>query len=99
MVENKPFCYLEGNGLKNLTDENKGQVYNPKRYSYKKTRTKTQVPELKAETNFKGRCSDLEGYIFDLGPKSSDKFSRTTKETEQCLGETCSNICQLDIMN
>ena len=61
-------------------------------------RTKTPCPELKAETEFKGQWSDLEVYIFDLGPRYSDKFYSTMKEMEQYLGETYSYICQPGIM-
>ena len=55
--------------------------------------TKTQGQELKAETDFKGRCSDLEGYIFNIGLITSDKFARTMKEMERYLMETYNNRC------
>ena len=32
--------------------------------------TKTQYSEMESETNFKGQLSDLESYIFNLGPKA-----------------------------
>ena len=54
-------------------------------------RTKTQGPELKAETDFKGQCSDLEGYIFNIGMISSDKFASTMKELERYLRATYNN--------
>ena len=98
MVETKPSCYPEGNSLNNSTDENKGQASKPKSYRCKKTRTKTQYPELKVETDFKGRCSDLEGYIFDLGRIASDKFARTMKDLERYIGATYINSCQPSIM-
>ena len=53
-----------------MTKKSKGQEYNPKRYSVKKTRNKTQAPELEAETNFEGLWSDLEGFILDIGPRA-----------------------------
>ena len=49
----------------------------------KRTWTKNQGPELKDKTDLKGWRSDLEGYIFDLGPRSLDKFSRTMKDLER----------------
>ena len=69
-------------------------------YLVKKTRINTQGLELEAETNFKGRCSDLEGSgsIFDIGMRSLDIFSRTMKELERYLGSTYSNICQMAII-
>ena len=42
--------------------------------------TKTQGPDLKADTNFMVWCSDLESYILNIGPRASDKFSRAIKE-------------------
>ena len=62
-------------------------------------RTKNQGPELKYEIDFKGQCSDLEGYIFDLGPIASDKFYRMMKEMERYLGITYRNRCQIAIIN
>ena len=80
MVETKPSYSSEGNESKNLTDENKGQAPNTKNYQGNKTPTKTQGSELKAETNFKSRFSDLECYIFNIDPIASDTFSRTMKK-------------------
>ena len=51
-----------------------------KRYRGKKTRTKTQGPDIEVYTNSKGRYSDLEGYVFNLGPISLDKPDRTMKD-------------------
>ena len=68
------------------------------RYRGKKTRTKNQGPELEDETDFKGRYSDLEGYIFYLVPIISDKFTRIMKELERYLGATYSNRCHPAIM-
>ena len=45
----------------------------------KETLTKTQGPELESDTNFKGQCIDIEGYVFDLVPRALDKFARTMK--------------------
>ena len=53
VVETKPSRSPGGKETKKWTDENKGQVPKPKRYRGKKTRTKTQGPELEAKTNFK----------------------------------------------
>ena len=63
-----------------MTDINKGQAKKYNKYRGKKTRTKPHGKYLEAETNFKGWCSDLEGNIFDLGPRAPDKFARKTKE-------------------
>ena len=99
MVETKPFRYPEENNSKNLIDKNKGQASNTKRYICKKTRTKTQCLEFEAETDCKGQCSDLEGYIFDIGTRALKKFTRTTKYPESNLGATYINSCQPSIMN
>ena len=84
-----------------LTDEHK--VKSPKTNMYRGTNTwiNTQGPELKADTDFKGWCSDLEGSssIFDLGLRALDIFSRTMKDLEQYLGATYRNICQPAIIN
>ena len=79
MVKLKPSRPPEGNELKITTDRNKVKASKPKKYIGKKPRNKPS-PEPKTETGFQGRCTDLEGYNFDLGPRSSEKFSRTTKE-------------------
>ena len=98
MVENKPSCFPEGNDKK--TDrKNNGKASNPKRYRSKKNQKKNQGPELESNTNFKGRWSDLECYIFELGQRSWDKFSRMMKDPDQYLGETYINSCQIAIMN
>ena len=98
MVKIKPSRPSEGNELKNSTDKNKAQAPKSKKYRGKKTRTKSQGPEPKAETNFKGWCSDLGGYIFGLGPRSLEKNSRTMKELEHYFGATYRNSCQSAIM-
>ena len=71
MLKTKPYHYPKGNESKNLTGKNKGQASKTKTYVGKKTLTKTQGLYLKTETTFKGRYSDLEVYIFDLGPRAS----------------------------
>ena len=60
--------------------------------------TKTQGPELEDETNFKGRCSYLEGYIFRSWDNIIRQFSRTTKDLERYLGSAYSDIYQTAIM-
>ena len=79
MVEPKPSRPPEVNELKIPNDENKGQASKPKKYRVKKPRNKPSL-DPKTETDFQGRCTDLGGYTFDLGPIASDKFSRTMKE-------------------
>ena len=84
--------------MKVYTDKNKGQASNPKSYIVKKTKTKTQSPELKSDTYFKIRCSELEGYIFDLGIITLNKFDIMMKNLKRYLGATYRDICQLAIM-
>ena len=79
MVKSKPSRPPEGNELKIPTDGNKGQAYKPKNYRGKKQPQNKPSMEPETETDFQGRCTDLEGYTFDLGPRLSDKFARTTK--------------------
>ena len=79
MVKTKSSGISEGNESNNSTDENKKQSTKPKRYRGNKYRTKSQGPEIKSKTNFNGQGRDLEGYIFDFGPISSDKFASTMK--------------------
>ena len=88
MVKSKPYRPPEGNSSKIRTDRNKWQVSKTNKYrGNKQPRNKSSL-EPKTETDFQGRCTDLEGYTFDLGPKASDKFSRTMKELERYLGTT-----------
>ena len=75
----KPSCPPEGNQSKNPTDGNMGQASNPKKYRGKKPQNKPTL-EPEANTEFKGRCNDLEGYIFDLGRRLSNKFVQTIKD-------------------
>ena len=70
---------LEGNDLKNSTEKNKEQSPKSKKYIGKNTQIKSQVPEPKNKTNFKGQCSDLENYIFDLCTRASEKFTKIIK--------------------
>ena len=88
MVETKPTYSPKGNESKKSTDKHKGKAPKTKRYRGNKTRTKTQDPEIEDKTNFKGQCTDLEGYIFNLSPRDLDKFSRIMKELEGYLGAT-----------
>ena len=98
MFETKPYRSPEGNESKRSTDEQKGQSPKTKMYQGKKTRNKTQVPELESKTYFKGLCSDLEFYIFELGKRASGNFDRTQKELEQYFGVTYSDSYQPEIM-
>ena len=81
VIESKPSLPPEGNESKIPTDRNKGRSSKHNKYRYKKTRNKA-IPEPKSKTDFQGRFTDLEGYIFDLHPRSSDITSRTIKELE-----------------
>ena len=83
--------------MKILTYRNKGQDSNPKKYRDNKPQNKI-IPEPKTETNFQARCTDLKDYTFDLGPRASDKFSRTMKELEQYIGVKYSDRCQPTII-
>ena len=88
MVKSKLFLSSEGGDSKVSTEKSKGHASNPKRYRVNRTQRKTQGQEPEADTNFKGNCSDLEVYIFDLRPKASENFARMMKELERYLGET-----------
>ena len=79
MVETKPYLYPKGNESKNLTDNHKGKAPRTKRYWVKKNWTNIQGPELETKTDLKAQCTNLDGYIFKLGPRASDKFARTMK--------------------
>ena len=65
MVKSKPSRPPEGNELKIPTDGNKGKFSKPKKYRGKKPQNKPS-PDPKTKTDFQGRCTDLEGYTFDL---------------------------------
>ena len=80
--------------MKKLTEEHKVQSPKKKRYQVNDNWTKNQGPEIEAETNFKGQCSNQEGYIFNLGTRAPDKFARTMKNMERYLRETYSDICK-----
>ena len=98
MVKAKPPRYPEGNKSNNSAEKHKGQAPNTKRYQGKKNRTNTQCMELEAETNFKGWSRYLEGYIFELGPRASERFPMMMKDMELYLGETYSDSFQPGIM-
>ena len=97
MVESKPSCPPEGNELEILTDGNKGQASKAKKYRGKKPRSNPS-PEPETKTDFQGWCTDLEGYTFNLGPRASEKISRTMKELEQYIGTTYIDSYHTDIM-
>ena len=82
MVETKTYCTPEINYLNKLTDKDKGKSPKFNKYIGKKTLTKYQGTEPKEDTKFKKQCSDLEGYIFDLEPRTLDKFDNTMKDME-----------------
>ena len=67
-------------------------------YIGKYPRTKTQGLKHEYDTNFKGRCIEMEGYFFNIVPISSDKFASTMKELERYIGATYSDSCQPAIM-
>ena len=98
MVKSKPSHPPEGNEFKIPTDGNKGQASKPKKCRGKKQPQNKPILEPETDTDFQGRCTDLEGYMFDLGPRASDKFSRTMKELDRYLGTTYNESCQPAIM-
>ena len=98
MVKSKPSHPPEDNELKIPTDRNKGKVSKPRKYRGKKQPRNKSSLEPETKTDFHGRCTDLEGYTFDLGPRESDKFSRTMKGLERYLRTTHSDSCQPAIM-
>ena len=61
MVESKPYHPLKGNAMKILTDGNKGQVSKPNKYRGKKQPRNKSSLEPETDTDFQGRCTDLEG--------------------------------------
>ena len=81
MVKSKPSHPPGENELNIPTDGNKGQASKTKKYRGKKPK-KNPSPEPKSQTEFQGRCTDLEGYTFDLGPIASDKFAQKVKKLE-----------------
>ena len=84
--------------MKIPTDWKKGQASKTNKYRGKTPQNKPR-PYPEAATDFQGRCTDLEGYIFDLGPRASKKISQTMKKLEQYLGATYSDIFHPSIMN
>ena len=78
MVESKSSYPPEGNKSKTPTDGNKDQASNTKKYRGKKHWNKA-ILDPKADTEFQGRCTDLEGYTFDLVPRASETYARTMK--------------------
>ena len=94
MVKSKPYRPPEVNELKILTNGNKVQASKPKKYIGKKQPQNKPILEPKTDTDFQGRCTDLEGYNFDLGSRTSEFFPRKMKELEQYLGTIHSNIYQ-----
>ena len=72
MVKSKPSCPPGGNESKIPVNKNKGQPFKPNKYRGKKYENKPSL-DPKAKPDFQGRCTDLVGYIFDLGPRESDK--------------------------
>ena len=93
MAKKKPPCSPEGSDSNKLTNKHKGKSLKTNKFRFKKACTKTQGPELEAETDFKGQFANLEGYIFDLGPRASDKFSRTMQDLDRYIGITSINRC------
>ena len=98
MLEQKPSRPPEGNEYKIPTEGNKGQDSNTKKYRGKKQPQNKSSLDPEAETDLQGRCTDLEGYTFDLGSRASDKVSRKMKELDRYLGTICSDSCQPAIM-
>ena len=75
MVQSKAPRPHEGNELKIPTERNKGKVSKPNKYRYNKPWNKP-IPESRTKTDFQGRCTDLEGYTFDLGPIAFEFFQK-----------------------
>ena len=98
MVKSKQLHSPEVKFSNKLTYEHKIKTPKIKRYIGKKTRTKTQGLELDAKNDFKSHCNDLEVYIFELGPRALNKFTRNMKELKRYLRETYSNSYQPKIM-
>ena len=92
MVKSKPSCTPESNKLKNPNDGNKVKSSKPKKYRGKKPRNNPSL-DLEAKTNIQGWCTNLEGYIFDLGPRASGKFAQKMKELEKYFRAMYSDRC------
>ena len=86
MVESKAHRYPEENDSKGSYDEIKWQAPKTKRYRGNKTWTNNQGPELKADTDFKGWCTNLEGDVFDIGPRALDNVWQETEGTGTVSG-------------
>ena len=97
MVRSKPSRPHEGNESNILNFWKKVHTSNPKKHIGKKPQNKPG-PEPETKTDFQGKCTELEGYTFDFGPRVSKKFARTMKELEGYIGETYSDSCQTAIM-
>ena len=63
MAESNASRPPEGNELKVLTEGNKGQVSKPKKYRGKKQPWNKSSLDIETETDFQGRCTDLEGSL------------------------------------
>ena len=65
MIKSKPSCPPEGIELKIQTNGNKEQDSKPKKYTGNKPQN---IPssDPKTDTDFQGRCTDLEGYTSDM---------------------------------
>ena len=74
MAKFKPPPPPEVNKYNIPTYGNKGQASNTKKYRGVNPRNKPRL-EPKSETDFQGRCTDSEGYIFDLGPRAFKNIS------------------------
>ena len=72
MVKYKSYLTLEGNEPNIPTVRNKRKYSNLNKYRGNKPLNKP-IPKPETETNFQGRCTDLEGQLFDLRPISYGK--------------------------
>ena len=81
VVESKPYRPTERNESKIPEDWNKDQASNPQRYRGNIPLNKP-IPDPKSKTDFHGQSTDLEGYIFDLGPRASENFYQKMKDLD-----------------
>ena len=73
MAKLKPSPPPEVNEYNIPTDGSKGKASKTKKYRGMNPRNKPSL-ESKSGADFQGRCTDSEGYTFDLGPRAFNKF-------------------------
>ena len=60
-------------------------------------RQNTAAPKPSNQTLFKGRCPELEGFIFDVGPHQASIYAKTKVEIVEYAGRTYSSAARVAI--